>query len=311
MTTPVRITAVSYLNTLPFIYGIEQRVALSSAATAGAERGVRSSVRSAGADGGGLADGEGIALSLKVPALCAADAIAGRTDIALVPVAAVPLIPGFSLTDSFSAAADGGSPAAFTPQIVTDFCIGAEGAVETVVLLSDTPLEALRRVYLDSHSRTSVQLVRVLARERWGIDPQWVDAAECVSDFAAGKRRLRFGEAMVAIGDKVFSLKAGGRYAYCYDLAEEWRRLTGGLPFVFAAWVACSRAGLDFAPTLNGALAFGVNHIADSITGTTDRSRNFDFLSAYDYLTRSIRFDLDDRKRLAMRLFWEKIISPG
>lgn len=298
MTTPVRITAVSYLNTLPFIYGIEQRVALSSAAAGHAMPSLPEAER--------LSAGEGIALTLRVPALCAADAIAGDTDIALIPVAAIPLIPGFSVHSTTPAAGNSsvGRTQDFIPQIITDYCIGAEGAVDTVVLLSDTPLADIRRVYLDSHSRTSVQLVRVLAREHWGIAPEWIDSADCSGE-------LRPGEAMVAIGDKVFALTAAHEYAWRYDLAQEWHDFTGGLPFVFAAWVACSPAGLSFAPKLNSALAYGVSHIAESIPGTVNRSRDFEFEPAYRYLTESIKFDLDDRKRTAMRLFWEKIITPG
>lgn len=294
MTTPVRITAVSYLNTLPFIYGIEQRVAVPSAAS----------------QAGRLPAGEGIALSLRVPSLCAASAIEGQTDIALIPVAAIPLIPGFSAGSGTGVPSSGNLPV-FTPQIITDYCIGAEGAVDTVVLLSDTPLADIRRVYLDSHSRTSVQLVRVLARGHWRISPRWVDLADCASTFATEGWGLEYGEAMVAIGDKVFALKAAHRYAYCYDLAQEWHDFTGGLPFVFAAWVACTEAGLEYAPRLNEALAYGVEHIAEAITGTVNRSRDFDFDEAYRYLTQSIKFNLDDRKRAAMRLFWEKIITPG
>lgn len=298
MTTPVRITAVSYLNTLPFIYGIEQRVALSSAAAGHAMPSLPEVER--------LSAGEGIALTLRVPALCAADAIVGDTDIALIPVAAIPLIPGFSVHSTTPAAGNSSVERAqsFIPQIITDYCIGAEGAVDTVVLLSDTPLADIRRIYLDSHSRTSVQLVRVLAREHWGIAPEWIDSADCSGE-------LRPGEAMVAIGDKVFALTAAHEYAWRFDLAQEWHDFTGGLPFVFAAWVACTPAGLSFAPKLNGALAYGVSHIAESIPGTVNRSRDFEFEPAYRYLTESIKFDLDDRKRTAMRLFWEKIITPG
>lgn len=308
MTTPVRITAVSYLNTLPFIYGIEQRVALSSAAAGHAMPSFPEADR--------LPAGEGIALTLQVPSLCAVDAIAGDTDIALIPVAAIPLIPGFSVLSTPSAAGNSsvGRVQSFIPQIITDYCIGAEGAVDTVVLLSDTPLADIRRVYLDSHSRTSVQLVRVLAREHWHISPLWVDFADCASAFATVPGRskgLEYGEAMVAIGDKVFALTAAHEYAYRFDLAQEWHEFTGGLPFVFAAWVACSPAGLSFAPKLNSALAYGVGHIAESISGTVNRSRDFEFEPAYRYLTESIKFDLDDRKRQAMRLFWEKIITPG
>lgn len=301
MTTPVRITAVSYLNTLPFIYGIEQQVAVSVSAS---HNGVR-------AETGLLRAGETIDLALRIPALCAADAIQGVADIALVPVAAIPQIPGFSIDTVLTISEPHASEGPFAPRIITDFCIGAEGPVETVVLLSDTPLHDIHRIYLDSHSRTSVQLVRVLAQEHWHINPQWVEASECASMAADGKIQLQPSEAMVAIGDKVFSLKAAHDYAYCYDLAAEWQAMTDGLPFAFAAWVACTAAGWEYAPTLNEALAYGVNHIADSITRTVHRSRDFEFTNAYRYLTQSIKFRLDAPKRQAMRLFWEKIISPG
>lgn len=290
MTTPVRITAVSYLNTLPFIYGIEQ--AILSRLPAGEES----------------CGGEGIVLSLEIPSLCAAAAVNGTTDIALVPVAAIPQIPGFS--SSIFPTASCVEKGVFTPEIITDYCIGAEGAVGTVVLLSDTPIEQIHTVYLDAHSRTSVQLVRVLAREHWGIRPEWVDFADCQST-AATVGGLRPGEGMVAIGDKVFALTDAYQYTHKYDLAAEWGEFTRGLPFTFAAWVACTPAGLAFAPVLNRALAYGVGHIGDSIAGTVNRSREFEFAPSYHYLTEHIKFRLDAPKREAMKLFWEKIITPG
>lgn len=66
--TRVRIAAVSYLNTVPFIYGI----------------------RHAGADL--HAD-----LLLSPPAGCAEDLAAGRADIALIPVAGIPEIPDIEI----------------------------------------------------------------------------------------------------------------------------------------------------------------------------------------------------------------------
>lgn len=250
---PVIITAVSYLNTLPFIYGIEQ--------AAPELRG---------------------GLSLQIPALCADSVINGRTDIGLIPVAAIPLIT----TDY---------------QIITDYCIGAQGPVHSVLLLSNSPIEEIHTIHLDSHSRTSVQLVRVLCREWWHISPLWVEQADSM-------RPIEKGEAVVAIGDKAFELVE--RYTYRYDLAEHWGLLTGQ-PFVFAAWVALTQKGLNAAPTLNRALKYGVEHIADSITKTENRSQDFDFTHAYNYLTYSIKFDLDSQKRHSMQLFWEKIITPG
>ncbi|HUS63097.1 MAG TPA: MqnA/MqnD/SBP family protein, partial [Kofleriaceae bacterium] len=45
-------------------------------------------------------------------------------------------------------------------------CIGARGAVGSVLLCADAPLEALDTIALDASSRTSVVLLRLILRER-------------------------------------------------------------------------------------------------------------------------------------------------
>lgn len=241
----MRVVAVSYLNTVPMIYGIEHA---SSARVRGA-------------------------LSLAVPSACAQSLIDKKADVALVPVAEIPNIEG--------------------AKIITDYCISSSGAVDTVALLSSSSLENIHTIYLDNHSRTSVQLVRILARELWGIAPRWVDNIP---------NEIGDNEAIVAIGDKVFALQT--QFAYKWDLSEHWQRLTG-LPFVFAAWVARTAEGESIEQELNSALEYGIEHIAESITA------DYDYPSAYKYLTENIQFRLDEPKRRAMKLFWEKIITPG
>lgn len=251
----MKIVAVSYLNTLPFVYGIEQAAPWLQAE-----------------------------LLLCVPAACVDASLSGEADIALLPVAAIPSVPGAS--------------------IITDYCLGAEGPIRTVALLGNTPPEAVTTVYLDLHSRTSVQLVRLLARELWGIQPQWIDREIDTIDPAS----LREGEALLAIGDKVFELEH--RFTHNTDLAVEWQRHTS-LPFVFAAWVALTPAGRAAADDLNRALQHGIENIADAITGTWNRTRDYDFGTAYDYLTENLKYRLDAPKYAAMKLFWERIKNPG
>ena len=123
MATNARIAAVSYLNTIPFIYGIQH-------------------------EGNLRAD-----LLLAPPAGCYENYVSGRADIALMPSAMVP-----SLTST---------------NIITDYCIGSSGKVRTVVLLSNVPINQVRRIYLDAHSRTSVQLCGYLAANLWRIQPEW------------------------------------------------------------------------------------------------------------------------------------------
>ena len=80
-----------------------------------------------------------IELSLDVPSVCAEKILSGKADIGLIPVAVIP-----QLKES---------------HIISDYCIGADGKVETVLLLSDVPLEKIKSILLDYQSRTSVLLL--------------------------------------------------------------------------------------------------------------------------------------------------------
>lgn len=245
------IAAVSYLNTIPFIYGIEHA---------------------------GLLRAD---LLLAPPADNVASFAAGDADIALVPVGALPHIPEH--------------------KIVTSCCLGADGTVRTVVITGNRPVEQTCRLWLDSHSRTSVLLGRVLCAELWGISPEYRHLDDCsVMDDPAD------GDAFLLIGDKVFT--AEGRFAHTYDLASCWKRMTGQ-PFVFAVWVARPEVDDDTVDALQRSLEYGLAHIPEAIElyGYGDKPY------AYEYLTRNIDFILDRRKREALTLFAEKArhFDPG
>ncbi len=237
-----RIAAVSYLNTIPFIYGIRHAGNLRAE------------------------------LLLTPPALCAQNFIDGNADIALLPSAVVPELKG--------------------AELITDFCIGAYEEVRTVVVVSNTPIEEVRRIWLDAHSRTSVQLTGYLAANRWKIAPLWLD----MRDYAV-LDTPQDGDAFLLIGDKVFDHE--DEFIYSYDLAAEWREATG-MPFAFAVWVA--RKGMPYAVTdaLEEALTFGVERIYEAILESDYRDRPY----AYDYLTQNIDFLFDNEKRKALQKFW-------
>ena len=150
-----------------------------------------------------------IRLSLDVPSICATKLANRNVDIGLVPVASIPSIEN--------------------ARIITPFCIGSSGAVKSVLLVSDVPVEQLHKIYLDTESVTSVALVKILARELWSIGPEWVDKDISVTP----EKPEQVGN--VIIGDKAITASQSKKYVY--DLSEEWMKLTG-LPFVFAVWVA-------------------------------------------------------------------------
>ena len=163
------ITAVSYLNTIPFVYGLQHAGNLSAN------------------------------LLLAPPAECAKNFIEGKADIALLPAAVVPELK--------------------QANVITEYCIGAVGAVRTVTVMSNTPIGNVKRIWLDAHSRTSVQLCGYLAQNKWHISPEWLHMADYTVVESA-----RPDDAFLYIGDKVFGYE--GKFKYCYDLALEWREVT-------------------------------------------------------------------------------------
>ena len=251
-----RIIALSYLNTIPFIYGIEH------------------------ADVALHAD-----LILSPPRNCAASLRNGEADIALIPVAAIPTIPDI--------------------RIITPYCIGASNSVRTVVLASNTPISQIDTIYLDSHSLTSVGLVRVLSSRWWHVSPEW----RAMEDFSVlDDPQDRTGYLM--IGDKVFTHE--NNFRYYYDLADQWREMTG-LSFVFAAWVARKCVPEERVAELTSALRYGVGHISQAISCYHYDDKPY----AYDYLTKNIDYRFDEEKHRALKLYWtEKMkvdppIGPG
>lgn len=201
-------------------------------------------------------------LSLDIPSECANKLISNQADIGLVPVAALLEIPNY--------------------KIISNYCIGAVGAVDSVFIFSDKPIEEVRTIKLDVQSRTSNNLAKVLLKNYWKLKP------EVVTEDSA--------DAFVQIGDRTFGKK--DQYAYRYDLADEWQKFNG-LPFVFAVWAANKEIPESFVVDFNEALRYGLDHRNEVIEGIPPRE-NFDFA---DYLINKIDYNLDEKKLEALKTF--------
>lgn len=211
-------------------------------------------------------------LSLDFPSKCAEKLITNQVDIGLVPIAILPELPEY--------------------HILTDYCIGANQKVNSVILVSDVPLEEMEEILLDYQSKSSINLVQVLAKNYWKISPKFTHAKVGFENQVSGKT------AGVIIGDRTFNLSKP--YSYIYDLAEEWYKFTG-LPFAFACWVANKPIAPEFVEKLNHALAFGVAHIQESIELSNNNGITFGQLQ--QYLTNDISYELTDDKRKSIQLF--------
>jgi len=198
----------------------------------------------------------------------------GEIDLGLIPVAAIP-----ELEDHY---------------IVGDYCIGTETEVATVCLFSESPLNEIKKVYLDYQSRSSVALLKWLMREYWGIDPELVQAKD-----ETYRKEITGTTAGLVIGDRAFEQRKIS--TFIYDLASEWRSITG-LPFVFATWISNKPLSKDFIDRFNQANAMGLDHINEIAN-----SQHFDLFDLNKYYNLHLSYKLDERKRKGMNLFLQVI----
>ena len=213
-----------------------------------------------------------IKLELDIPSVCAQKLKNKQVEIGLVPVAILPEL------DSY--------------HIITDYCIGAVGKVDSVKLFSKKPLDQLTHVLLDYQSKTSVTLVQVLNTHFWKKNIQFIPATE---DF---EKQINDTTGAVIIGDRTFGLTS---HPYQYDLAEEWQKYTD-LPFVFACWVSNIPLEKSFISEFNKALGYGVNHIEEAVIEKPNEALGD---KALDYLKNKISYNLDEDKRQALTKFLE------
>lgn len=205
-----------------------------------------------------------IDLSLDIPSDCAAKVISGQVDLGLMPVAAIPFVPNAN--------------------IVADYCIGSDGAVNSVFIFSDVPVENIKTLRLDAHSRTSNNLAKVLLKFYWKQEVEFTTDPNAKTD------------AIVLIGDRTFGKKED--YAFVYDMGEEWKNFTG-LPFMYAAWVANKEISQEFKTEFNAALKFGLAN-RNEVLKDLPQTPNFDL---EDYLYHKLQFEVTDDRKKAMNLF--------
>ena len=238
----IKVTAVSYLNTKPLLYGLINHPIINE-----------------------------LELTIDIPSVCAQKLVDNQVDLALVPVAAIPQLK--------------------TPYIISDFCIGTEGAVQTVCIYADRPIEELDTIYLDYHSRTSVELSKLLLKEYWQLSPRLIHGKEGYIE------KIKESSGGLIIGDRTIGMEE--RFAYTYDLGAIWEQHTG-LPFVFAAWVSNKKLSPVFVERFNEALKVGLSQIPALKLLLQSPHPDFDLET---YFTKYISYTLDTSKKKALHRF--------
>jgi chorismate dehydratase len=147
-------------------------------------------------------------LRFDVPARCAELLHANEVDLGLIPSIEYPghdysIVPGVS--------------------------IASDGPVASVAIFTKVPTERIQSIALDTSSKTSVALLRVLCARWFDIEPRLVSMAPDID------RMIRECDAALVIGDNALFVDHEALGLEKIDLGEEWIGMTG-LPFVYAFW---------------------------------------------------------------------------
>ena len=193
MKGPVRLGAVDYLNARPLVHGI----------------GPGSLV-----PGPGSVPSPEVPLSLRfdLPAVCARLLATGEIDLGLIPTIAY-----YDRPDS---------------RVIPGVGIISDGPVDSVALFTKRPIREVRTLALDTSSRTSVALTRILCARVFQIDPVFTPAPPDLP------RMLRAHDAALLIGDPALFVdhqRLGPEKVEKIDLGQAWTEWTGR-PFVWAFW---------------------------------------------------------------------------
>jgi chorismate dehydratase len=178
--------------------------------------------------------------------------------------------------------------------IISDYCIGCDGEVASVCLFSEVPLNKIEKVLLDYQSRTSIDLLKILIKQYWKINPVLAGTSGRYQSKISGTT------AALMIGDR--ALEQRKISTHIYDLGLEWKKFTG-LPFVFATWISNKKLDEDFITSFNKSNSFGLNKIEQIV-----KDNPYAPFDLNDYYTKYIRYHLDDDKRKGLEVFIKKLL---
>ncbi len=233
-------------------------------------------------------------LRFDIPARCADLLHAGDIDVGLIP--SIEYLRGGALA------------------IVPGLAIASRGAVTSVMLYTTRPVEDVRSIAMDTSSRTSVALVRVLCAKLFKIAPKLEPLGPDL-DTMLGRC-----DAALIIGDNaLFQSPVTGHQSpvtghrspvTVIDLGQAWTGMTG-LPFVYAFWAgrpdALTPAHVKELQEARDRGVADVETVArEYLKDTPERQA-----PGARYLRDNIKYDLGDDERAGLELFYRYAAEIG
>lgn len=277
----LRISIVEFLNTAPLVWGFTE----------------------------GPLSGK-YDLSFTVPSQCAEALRHGDVDVAIIPAIEYQRMENLV--------------------VLPGMAVAAKGEVRSILVVSKRPIEMAKRIALDTSSRSSAALVRLLAQDYWKIHPEFVDAAPNPSEMlkqadaalVIGDPALRIALKMDALagktpggeqccqGDPEEMLVPGFETIFVYDIAYQWREMTGK-PCVLAVWAGRRDAITpEVVADFEASKRYGMARLRE-IGEAASIKLELPPRALELYLTDNIHFDLDEENLAGLRLYFEKAAAAG
>lgn len=192
--------------------------------------------------------------------------------------------------------------------------ITADGAVDSIRLLSRRPIADVGSVALTGQSATSVVLLKILLEQNYRAEPEY----SAFSDGGDVVSALEDHDAVLLIGDqalKAYYLGTGDSGIYSYDLGVEWKQLTG-LPMVFALWAvrrSFYEERSDETEEVQDRLTYSIRYCAenrDEVVSAAARVYPFNQDQLRSYFEK-LRYDLTGDYRRGLAEFYRRAVEIG
>jgi chorismate dehydratase len=182
-------------------------------------------------------------------------------------------------------------------RVVPGVGVVSDGAVASVAIFTRVPIGDIRSLALDTSSRTSVALIKVLCARHFRVTPAFVSAGP---DLAA---MVAVADAALLIGEPALLAEYERHGLRKIDLGEAWKAMTG-LPFVYAFWAGAPGV-------LTPADVRALQQARDEGRRDSDEVAAEYFAAQPDrqgfgasYLRQHIRYHVGERERAALDLFF-------
>lgn len=247
-------------------------------------------------------------LSFTVPSQCAEALRTGEADLAIIPAIEYQRIPEVV--------------------VLPDIAIASKNRVRSLLILAKKPITQVRSIALDSSSRSTQALTRILADRYWKIAPDFVQAGPDL------RSMLATADAAMIIGDPALRISlaieknstvgpdgraicqaatlgiVGPEIFHVYDVVGEWHRFTS-LPAVMAVWagrpaVITSEVVADFLTSRD----YGLLSIGD-ISLDAAREMGLRAKELESYLRHNIDFRLGEDNRRGLQRYFDEAAELG